>query len=782
MTNNPVQEFNMQLIHSFFENKISQIDDDIDLEILEISKAEIQEQYRELQSIVENVETLDDNADFKRILHTIKGTLRMTGFNKAGAVSHRVESIVSYLENNSLPLAQYSNILKEEIERIIFLVKKRDYSEQDLAWLNGENYVEQNPVSYLISNAVNQNVPMKAINLKENYLRIKSNYLDNIMNDASEIRLSKAGLDEISRNNKKQLQDLKNSIERVQQIIKEISINAEAQIRSRKEYYEKSSVDFDPLEFDKFTRLQELTRFMNEAVQDIHGYSEQTEMLNIQHDYVLNQQTLATNNLLNELTKIRLVSVETISDKLYKIVRNTAKDLEKKINLEIEGEKTEIDKLILDKMFDPIAHLLRNCIYHGIEDEKQRLANGKAQIGKVSFSVSVQGNDIVFIISDDGQGIDVDKLKAVAVDKKLIKDSDKLNKDDLLNLIFVRGFSTVNTVSEVAGRGVGMEIVQNEIHSLGGTIKIETHVGIGTKFIFTIPLSIANSQSMVCLNFNQLVAFPTFLIDNVISLKHSALQECYNKGVVQFDSVNYDLYYLGHLMGGPLPLTQLPEIKNYNNILIFNYNNEKIAVHVDSVVSTIDIMIRAANKHLEKIVGVLGTTMLGDGTLGIIVNPVLLIEHWRKKKKNPKWTTQVQMSSDVGSVQIKEKPQVMVIDDSITVRKSTEKVLENAGFEVLLAKHGSEALELLQQDRPDLILCDIEMPVMDGFDFLRNLKNNDKYSSIPIFMITSRTADKHRNYAMQLGANEFLGKPFQEKQLLALIKEYLKKANELLPK
>ena len=230
-------------------------------------------------------------------------------------------------------------------------------------------------------------------------------------------------------------------------------------------------------------------------------------------------------------------------------------------------------------------------------------------------------------------------------------------------------------------------------------------------------------------------------------------------------------------MGGPILVSQLPEIKNYNNVLIINYNEEKIAVHVDGIVNTLDVVIRAANRHLSRIPGILGTTLFGDAKLGVIINPLLLVEYWKKKNKVIKWENDVDSLVEKKDIKIKEKNQILVIDDSITVRKSTEKVLVNAGFDVLLAKHGSEGLELLLQHNPDLILCDIEMPVMDGFDFLKNLRMNEKFNKIPIFMITSRTADKHKNYAMSLGANEFLGKPFQEKQLLNLIKNYVKEQN-----
>lgn len=779
--NNENKDLKIQLVNKFFDNKISLIDDDVDESIYEISKGEIDEQYQELQNIIENVSGINNNLELKRLLHTIKGTLRMTGFNKAGAVSHRLESIIEYLEVNSLQLEDNLSLLKDELERIGFLYKnKSEISKENEIWINGENYLEESPVSFLINTSSNVNLsketPIKVLNQKDKYIRVRYDSLDNIINDATEIKLSKSGLEEIGKTNKKLLQDLKNSTERLQQIVKEISISAESQIKSKSETVE-NSADFDPLEFDKFTRLQELTRFMNEVILDINSFSENTAALNNQHEYRVNQQNLSANSLLNELTKIRLVSAETISDKLYKIVRNTAKELSKVISLELEGEKTELDKLILDRMFDPIAHLLRNCIFHGIESEKERVANGKSVTGKIKIKISLQGNNIVFVISDDGRGIDVNKLKKIAIDKKIIKDNYKLTKDELLNLIFVSGFSTVASVSEVAGRGVGMEIVQNEIYSLGGTIKINTEIGIGTNFICTIPVSTANSQAMICLNETQHIGFPTFLIDQLVSIKENDLKNFYQKGYIEVDKEKYNLYYIGYLMGGPILVSQLPEIKNYNNVLIINYNEEKIAVHVDGIVNTLDVVIRAANRHLSRIPGILGTTLFGDAKLGVIINPLLLVEYWKKKNKVIKWENDVDSLVEKKDIKIKEKNQILVIDDSITVRKSTEKVLVNAGFDVLLAKHGSEGLELLLQHNPDLILCDIEMPVMDGFDFLKNLRMNEKFNKIPIFMITSRTADKHKNYAMSLGANEFLGKPFQEKQLLNLIKNYVKEQN-----
>lgn len=806
--------FASDLIKSLFDEKISTTEDDIDKDILEIAAPEIEEQQIALKEIYDNLSPGFDaqqTQEVKRILHTLKGSARMVGLNKAGNVAHRVESILEYCENHHVPLVSIGEVLRNENQKIDFLINTSEIAPNKYAWLDGRDYFEdmsfygestqlstaaennletqsgadnslvEVPNSQSLGatedknpNQSNYNRPSQVVSGLNKQIRVRSSLLDALVNDAGEIRLTRSNLDEISNTYKKNSADLKSTTTQLQQILKEIELQAETQMQSQKEHHS-ASEDFDPLEFDRFTRLQELTRFMSEKVQDIYDTTLSTDSLNKQQSDILNQQGLLSNNILNELIRVRLVAVETVSEKLYQIVRTTSRELNKKVILEIEGEKTEVDRVVLDKMFDPIAHLIRNSIAHGVETIDQRSAAKKQIFGKIKMKTQLEGNYIVFTISDDGAGIDPERIRSIALSRKLIDPNVSYSEEEIINLIFVPGFSTADSVSKVAGRGVGMDVVQTEVRALGGNIKINSKVGFGTNFIISIPVSVATSQAMLCYSAKNMMAIPTMIIDSVLSLKKDKLKTAYLEGKITVQDEEYRLYYLGHLLGQSRQ--HLPEVKSYNNVIVVDYNNKKIAVHVDSIQGTTDILTKGVSLHFSKIIGVLGSTIMGDGTQGLILNPVLLLDHWSRLDKLPVWMAPSAENEANGSGTDlpqfdlpKEKIRVLVVDDSITVRKTTEKVLLNNNFEVILAKNGADALEQLQISLPEIILSDIEMPVMDGFDFLKNVKSTERYKNIPVIMITSRTADKHQQYAFSLGAQGFIGKPFQEKDLIRQIK------------
>ncbi len=788
--------FASDFIKALFEDKISDTVDDVDEEILLIAISEIEEQKVEIQNIFDNFSDKNNEENLnslKRILHTLKGSARMVGLNKLGGLAHRIESLLDYCENHAIALTSVEKVLKEETDKIDYLLKNTSIEPSKVGWINGDKYFSAEDESLEsaleseesddgreqagrdLDKALPSNTRVIVSSGLDKQIRVRSAMLDSLVNDAGEIRLTRSNLEEISNTYKKNSEDLKTTTLKLQQILKEVEIQAEIQIQSKKEQLQLEDKNFDPLEFDRFTRLQELIRFMAENVQDIKDNSIQTENLNKQQSDVLNQQVLLTNNILNELIKIRLVAVETVSDKLYKIVRSSAKDMNKKVILELEGENTEIDRIVLDKMFDPIAHIIRNSVAHGIEASPERISAAKPIFGKIKMSTRLEGNYIIFNVKDDGAGLDVNKIKAIGLQKNLLSPSVEYSEQELINLIFVPGFSTASSVTQLSGRGVGMDVVQTEVRALGGNIKVTTKLGQGTSFTISIPVSVATSQAMLFKSSKNLIAIPTILVNSIVSFKREQIQGFYNHGYIVNENEEIPLYYVGHLLGGPNKVSNLPELKVYNSIIIAEYNDKKIAVHVDEIINTTDILIKGVSVHLSKINGILGSTILGDGAQGLIVNPLLLVDHWASVGKSVIWKADnVLTDNSIKEVDntpvVREKLLVLVVDDSITVRKTTEKVLINNGFDVILAKHGTDGLEQLQLITPDIILSDIEMPVMDGFDFVKNVKNNDKLKHIPIIMITSRTADKHKNYAFELGASGFIGKPFQEKELVNQIK------------
>ena len=313
-----------------------------------------------------------------------------------------------------------------------------------------------------------------------------------------------------------------------------------------------------------------------------------------------------------------------------------------------------------------------------------------------------------------------------------------------------------------------MDVVKNEIFALGGSIKTETEEGKGTEFTIVLPVAVATNQAMLTEISGKLIAIPAILVEQVISLKKANIERAYEEGKIVYNNKEYPIYYLGHLMG-LLSYDKRPEMKSYNTLILISYLDQNIVIHIDQLETTDEILIKPIGQYLGKINGLLGATLLGDGRQGLVVNPVLLKEHFNKHIKSNNeiihnnTEQEVSKKSDVLTV--------MVVDDSITVRRATSKVLEKYGYNIILAKDGEDALEQLQISIPDIILSDIEMPVMDGFEFVKNLKNIDKYKKIPVIMITSRTADKHKNHAYSLGVDRFLGKPYQEDELINNIRD-----------
>lgn len=770
-------------IKNIFEEKISIIEDDLDADLYDLCKDEAQEMLEKVDSIMESVETdaldLEQNTELKRYLHTFKGSVKMAGANRSGALAHRLESLLDYSENHKLSLFSMKSLLEDEIEKIKYLVQNpyETLSREKNAWLDNTKLdanslelvdSETNAVSTINEDVKAEHKVVKKEKEDKQYIRIVSGLVDQLINEAGEIRLTRNTLEGMVTGNKKSLTELKSSSQKLARMLKEVEIQAESQIQAGKDKIGDDG-SFDPLEFDRFTRLQELTRFMNEAVADIQDTVLQMEGYLKTQDTSISQQALLTNNILDSLMNIRLVRVSSISDRLYTITRKTSKELSKRVNLELIGEKTEMDRLVLDKVMAPLEHLLRNCIAHGIESPEDRLASGKSNIGNITFKTTVEGNFIVMVIKDDGAGINLNKVKQIGLKKHLIKENVNYTDKEIIDLIFQPGFSTADTVSQVSGRGVGMEIVKNDITALGGSISTETTVGAGTTFTIILPVAVATNHAMLTENMGKLVAIPALLVSEVISLKQPKLEEAYKNGYITHRNKQIPLVYMGHLVG-VLPPFKNPEIKTYNTLIAISYLDQTLVVHVDKLKTTSEILIKSVGGYLNKISGILGATLLGDGQQGTVVNPILLKQHYEKNVRNRDikiGNNEVRMNTDTITV--------MVVDDSITVRRATTKLLERKNFNVILGKDGEDALEQLQLAIPDIILSDIEMPRMDGFEFAKNIRNTDKYAHIPIIMISSRTADKHKNYAYSLGVDAFLGKPYQEDELIDKINELISK-------
>ncbi|TFW19698.1 hybrid sensor histidine kinase/response regulator, partial [Massilia arenosa] len=603
-------------------------------------------------------------------------------------------------------------------------------------------------------------------------VRVRADILDRLVNQAGEVSITRSKLETQIGTVKSSLNDFADNLARLRAQLREVEMQAESQIASRLSIA--GEREFDPLEFDRFTRLQELTRMMAESVNDVASFQETLARSIDGAAGDLAVQSRLTRDLQQDLMRVRMVPFSSLSERLFRVARQAAKELDKRVNLDIRGGAVEIDRSVLEQMAAPFEHLLRNAIVHGIEPRDKRAANGKAETGELLVQVSQQGNEVVLTFSDDGAGLDLDRIRAKARANGLIGPDQQVSDAEAADLIFESGFSTADTLTELAGRGVGMDVVRSEAQALGGRVSIDSQPGKGARFTIHLPLTLAVTQVVLTRSAGKTYALPGILVEQVLQVKEGPLQESHKAGVIDHQGSKLALHYLPALLGDAraVPLSQ-----RSSPVLVLRNGADRIALHVDEIEGNREVVIKNIGPQLSRMIGIAGATVLGSGDIVLILNPVALAAHLQHHPELRRHFTAADGSA-AAPVVPELRPRrgvVMVVDDSITVRRVTQRLLEREGYQVVLAKDGVDALEQIAETRPDLMLVDIEMPRMDGFDLTRNIRGNDSTHDIPIIMITSRTADKHRNYATDLGVNAYFGKPFQEPILLAAISGLLAK-------
>jgi chemosensory pili system protein ChpA (sensor histidine kinase/response regulator) len=469
------------------------------------------------------------------------------------------------------------------------------------------------------------------------------------------------------------------------------------------------------------------------------------------------------------------VPFESLAERLHRVVRQAAKDSGKRANLDIRHGQTELDRSVLDKMAGPLEHLLRNSVGHGLEDSATRVAAGKEAIGQITVSLAQEGNEIVVAIADDGAGLNFERIRRHAIERGLIDAAADTDEATLTQLIFQPGFSTAEELTALSGRGVGMDVVKSETASLGGRIEITTAAGRGTTFRIYLPLTLAVAQAVLVTSGNRTYAIPSSMIEQATEHKPDSAAQIRNAGSIEWLGNRYPYHYLPRLFGDA---SAVPPPARRHWILLVRGGTERVALEVDSLTGNQEVVVKAVGPQLARVPGLAGATVLGNGEVALIINPVALAARAIERSSGP---VQVVVAPEPQAVPAAATPAapaaaaVMVVDDSLTVRKISGRLLARHGYHVLTAKDGVDALEQLGEVIPDVMLLDIEMPRMDGFDLARNIRADKRLRHIPIIMITSRTAEKHRLHAAEIGVNHYLGKPYDEEELLARILECLDK-------
>ncbi len=682
----------------------------------------------------------------QRGLHTLKGSARMAGAIRLGELTHLVEGrIETALEAGALP-----DTLFVELE------EKMDRLSLDLERMAAGPEPQDAPAgAEPESAAAAPPLPGQAA-----MLRIKADMLDRLINESGEVSIARTRVEAELRAVKQSISDLNESILRMRGQLREVEIQADSQMQSRQSELEERNREFDPLEFDRYTRLQELTRLMAESLHDAASIQQSLGKNLGESDAALMHQARTSRDVQQELMRMRAVPFSILDERLYRIVRQATRELDKKAELQIEGSQVELDRSVLERIGAPLEHMLRNALAHGVEATAARAAAGKPEAGRISVNVRQESNEIALIVSDDGAGLDLEQLRRKAEEKGLLQPGQQAAEAELMQLVFVSGLSTAETVTELSGRGIGMDVVKNEIAAIGGRIEIASERGRGTAFTIFLPLTLAVTQAVLVRAAGNVFAVPSAMVEHVQRLKADAMSARYAAQAIEFQERKYPLYGLVQLLGAGRQGMQA-----YNSVLLLRSGIQRIALHVDELVGNQEIVVKSIGPQLARVPGVGGATVLADGGIVLIVNPVQLAQHARKLSERT--------AAPAAPAPAPLAPLIMVVDDSLTVRKITSRLLEREGYLVLTAKDGLDALAQMKDALPAVMLVDIEMPRMDGFDLARNLRGDPRTRDVPIIMISSRTAEKHRTQAAALGVKVFLGKPYPEAELLQRVAGYL---------
>ena len=614
---------------------------------------------------------------------------------------------------------------------------------------------------------------------RKEYLRIHSEKLDALVDNAGEVSIYRARLEQQNANLRFNLTELDQTVVRLRRQLRDLEIETETQILFRFEGGQPSGEgvsdalkasggpdyreDFDPLELDRFSNIQELSRALAETVDDLVNLKATLTDSIRETDTLLLQQSRVSADLQDGLLRTRMVPFSQIVARLQRLVRQTAEASGKRAELDVTGAAGELDRGILERITPALEHLLRNAVSHGIEPVADRESRGKPAIGRINIDVSREGTEVLLHIIDDGAGLDVGAIRRKAIERGLLDEQADCGDDDVLRFVLEPGFSTAAEVTQIAGRGVGMDVVASEVKALGGTLDIDSESGKGARFLIRLPFTMAVSDALMVQIGDEIYAIPHSSVEGLVRISQDQLRAVYAGGDdhMSYAGNDYRIRYLADLMG--VSSRPLNDNRKWYPTLLVKAGDRRVALQVDKVMGNQQVVVKPVGPQISSVRWITGGTILGDGQVALIIDVIMLVR-------------MAATQAPVARAEVEEPrgaAMVMVVDDSVTVRKVTERLLTRNSMQVVTAKDGVEALSLLQDVKPDIMLLDIEMPRMDGFELARHMRNDTEYRDIPIIMITSRTGDKHRNRALELGVKRYLGKPYQEAELLDNIRQTL---------
>jgi chemosensory pili system protein ChpA (sensor histidine kinase/response regulator) len=592
-------------------------------------------------------------------------------------------------------------------------------------------------------------------------IRVRAELLDNLVNHAGEVNIYHARLQQQISAFGFNLGELDQTVLRLQNQLRKLEGETEAQILFRYEQEKGDlSEEFDPLELDRYSTIQQLSRALGESVSDLTSIKDMLAELVRDSETLLLQQSRVSTDLQEGLMHTRMVQFSSMAPRLRRIARQTANELGKRVELQIRGESNELDRSVLEAMVPPLEHMLRNAISHGIESAQERKAAGKLEQGRIRIGLEREGSEVVIRVEDDGAGLNLEAIRHKAERVGLIRKDESVSPNELMQFILEAGFSTAKQVTQISGRGVGMDVVNSEIKQLGGVLSIDSAERAGTSFTVRLPFTLAINQALLVVSGEDLYAVPLASIEGIVRLTADELKTSHELSdpVYSYAANEYRLKHLGVLLGASKPRFDDPHMMY--PVLLVRSGELRVAIQVDALMGNREIVVKPVGPQIGKLKGISGATILGDGRVVLILDVAGLVRMGAGTRAVSTVHRRPGESTQMAAVT------VMVVDDSITIRKVTTRLLERNNFRVITAKDGVDAVSQLQEHQPDLMLLDIEMPRMDGFELATHMRNTSQLKGIPIIMITSRTGDKHRQRALEIGVNRYLGKPYQESELL----------------
>ncbi len=535
---------------------------------------------------------------------------------------------------------------------------------------------------------------------------------------------------------------------------------------------EQQSDDFMELEFDRYDdfnllsrKLTEITNDTNEIMTELAGFFDSFEFDTARISSI-------TTNLQDEITMARMVEIDRLFQMFQRPVRDLCQEEEKQVNLVVSGADTKIDKTIFEIISDPLMHMVRNAVSHGIEAAEERRTLGKDPVGSLILKARHEGNSIILEIEDDGRGMDPEALKKTAVTKGFLSSAEAEDLSDIeaLNLIFRPGFSTAASVSRVSGRGVGMDVVSNQLSKINGRIEIRTEKGVGTRFLIRLPLTLAIAQALIVKLRDQELAVPMNLVEETTRFSFKEIQHAAGEEMVNLRGSLIRLLKLNDLLGtGKFPKK---DDTFRHPTLILGMAEKRIALLVEDIVGREEIVVKSLGDYLRPVKMFSGATISGEGNVRLILNISHLFGDESAAAVKASFVGMREPSPPVVET-VRKKPKVLVVDDSISIRKYVQRFLDRTGYEVEVAPDGMEALNILSRLTFDAVITDLEMPVMHGYDLIAEMKRNEALVNIPVIVLTSRAGEKHRQKAVEMGAQDYLVKPFEEQEMLEALKKVL---------